>query len=80
MPTEKIAITIDKDLLERLDQWVAQVGKRSRSRVVQEAIAEKLERIDKSRLARECAKLDPSLERELAELGLAEDAKRWPKY
>jgi metal-responsive CopG/Arc/MetJ family transcriptional regulator len=80
MPTEKIAVTIDKDLLERLDHWVAHVGKRSRSRVVQEAIAEKLERVEKSRLARECEKLDPQGERELAELGLAEDLKQWPRY
>ncbi len=80
MATEKIAVTIDKHLLERLDDWVARLGNHSRSRVVQEAIAEKLERVEKGRLARECEKLDPAGERELAELGLAEDLKQWPKY
>jgi hypothetical protein len=47
---------------------------------VQEAVREKLDRLDRSRLARECAKLDPSEEKQLAEEGLTEDLKTWPEY
>jgi hypothetical protein len=38
---------------------------------LEEAVAEKLERMAKTRLARECAKLDADEERALAEEGLA---------
>ncbi len=41
---------------------------------------EKLERLDRSRLARECAKLDPALEQRLADEGLAADFEEWPEY
>jgi hypothetical protein len=37
------------------------------------ALAATLERLDHSRLERECAKLDVSAEQELADLGLGED-------
>lgn len=80
MSSAKIAITIDKDLLERLDRWVGQKQLPSRSRVVQEAIQEKLQRLERSRLARECKKLDPQFEREMAELGMGEDLEQWPEY
>ena len=39
---------------------------------------EKPERLEKNRLAAECAKLDPSFERLLAEEGLSEDLAVWP--
>jgi metal-responsive CopG/Arc/MetJ family transcriptional regulator len=80
MPTVKIAVTIDHELLSRLDRLVAHRQFPSRSRAVQEAIRDKLDRLDKSRLARECAKLDPAFERALADEGLAEDMKQWPEY
>ncbi len=68
MRTAKIAVTIDKDLLARLDELVAEQQFPSRSRAVQEAIRDKLERLGKGRLARECRKLDPRAERELADV------------
>lgn len=80
MSSAKIAITIDQELLDRLDQLVAERKFPNRSRALQEALRDKLERLDRSRLARECAKLDPAEERQLAEEGLAEDAKSWPAY
>lgn len=80
MATTKIAITLDKTLLKKLDQLVAESHFPSRSRAIQEAVAEKLARLDQSRLARECAKLDPALEQELADEGLAEDFDEWPAY
>jgi hypothetical protein len=52
----------------------------SRSQAIQIAIEEKLVRLEGSRLARECAKLDPAFEKALAEEGLSEDAATWPAY
>jgi Arc/MetJ-type ribon-helix-helix transcriptional regulator len=52
----------------------------SRSRAIQEALKEKLERIERGRLARECATLDPAYEQELADEGIEQDLKEWPKY
>ena len=80
MSTAKIAITIEKELLERLDRLVSSKVFPNRSKAVQEAIQEKLSRVNKSRLARECAKLDPKYERALAEEGLSQDISEWPEY
>lgn len=80
MTTTKVAVTIDAEILAEIDQLVAQHVFPSRSRVVQDALREKLARIRHTRLAEECAKLDPRQEQELAEEGLAEDAATWPEY
>jgi len=47
---------------------------------IQEAVAEKLARMERSRLASECAKLDPKFEKALAEEGLGRDLETWPEY
>jgi len=80
MNTAKIAITMDRGLLERLDELVGEKVFRSRSRAIQEAVDEKLKRLDGTRLARECAKLDPRYEKILAEEGMSEEADAWPEY
>ena len=80
MSTAKIAITLDKKLLQRLDQLVDTQKYPSRSRAIQEAVQEKMERLDHNRLARECAKLDPTVEQELAEEGVEGDLEAWPEY
>ena len=80
MAVEKIAITLDEDLVVRLDKLVAARQFTSRSRAVQEAVREKLERMDRTRLARECKKLDPKFEQNMAELGMNADAQTWPEY
>jgi metal-responsive CopG/Arc/MetJ family transcriptional regulator len=80
MKTAKIAITLDRELLTRLDRFVGENRFASRSRAIQEAIKDKLERTDRTRLARECAKLDPQFEQRLAEEGLAADLEQWPEY
>jgi len=51
-----------------------------RPHAIQQAVEEKLERVGRSRLARECAKLDSRLEKALAEEGLSEDVSKWPAY
>ena len=66
--------------LTRLDLLVKSHIFENRSRAIQEAVAEKLERIDKNRLSRECAKLDPVFEQDLSEEGLSVEMKEWPEY
>ena len=66
MSTAKIAITIEEELLGKLDRLVASKVFPNRSKAIQEAIQEKLSRVNRSRLARECAKLDPKFEKALA--------------
>jgi len=78
--TAKIAVTLDEQLLKQLDRLVAQRHFASRSRAVQEAVREKLARMDRSRFARECEKLDPRYERALAEQGMGIEAETWPEY
>jgi hypothetical protein len=41
---------------------------------------EKLSRLAQTRLARECAKLNPGMEKSMAEEGIAEDMEYWPEY
>lgn len=75
-----MAISLDRVTLQRLDQLVGKASFPSRIRVIQEAVEEKLARLERSRLARECAKLDPVFEKVLAEEGLSEDTAEWPEY
>jgi Arc/MetJ-type ribon-helix-helix transcriptional regulator len=71
MAKVKVAIRLDEASLGRLDELVGQSFFASRSQAIQEAIEEKLTRLDRRRLARECAKLDPAFEKALAEEGLS---------
>ena len=80
MRTSKIAISIEQKLLARLDRLVKSRVFPSRSRIMQDAVREKLARLDHSRLARECAKLDPSFEQAIAEEGFSEEIDQWPEY
>ncbi|MEO0080914.1 MAG: ribbon-helix-helix domain-containing protein [candidate division WOR-3 bacterium] len=80
MSTAKVAVTMDRDLLERLDRLVRNRRFPNRSRAVQEAVSEKLARLERSRLAVECAKLDRASEQAMAEEGMSAEAAEWPKY
>jgi len=80
MPKTKVAITLDAALLDRLDALVGARRFKNRSQAIESAVSEKLERYGRTRLAQECAKLDPTEERKMAEAGLAEDAASWPEY
>ncbi len=80
MPRAKIAISLDEKILERLDRLVEEDVFPNRSQAVEAAVAEKIERLEHSRLARECAKLDPEFEQRLAEESLAEDLSEWPEF
>ena len=80
MAASKIAITIDDKILKRLDRLVQSKVFLNRSKAIQEAIEDKLTRLDKSRLAQECAKLDRTFEQGLAEEGLSSELEEWPQY
>lgn len=80
MPKTKVAVTLDSEVLEELDELVAQRRFPSRSQAIEVAIAEKLRRLAGTRLAREVAKLDPTEERAFAEEGLASELASWPEY
>jgi Arc/MetJ-type ribon-helix-helix transcriptional regulator len=80
MGRAKIAISLDEATLQRLDRLVAEDMFPNRSQAIESAVAEKLQRLDRGRLARECAKLDPDFEKALADEGLSEDVVEWPEY
>ncbi|HUV13822.1 MAG TPA: ribbon-helix-helix domain-containing protein [Acidobacteriota bacterium] len=80
MRTSKVAISIEKATLEQLDRLVRNKVFPSRSRAIQEAIEEKLSRLKRTRLAEECAKLDPAAEQAMAGEGLSEELRQWPEY
>jgi metal-responsive CopG/Arc/MetJ family transcriptional regulator len=80
MATNKIAITIDEKLVSQLDRLVAERRFPNRSRAIQEALEEKLERMAHNRLSHEVAKLDRRFEQMLADEGLVGSAEEWPEY
>ena len=80
MATAKIAITIDSTLVKKIDALVEKKVFPNRSRAFQEAIAEKLIKLNKNRLAKECAKLDKQAEQAMADEGLFSEVASWPEY
>jgi metal-responsive CopG/Arc/MetJ family transcriptional regulator len=80
MSVEKVTISIETRLLKKIDRYVKKEVFKSRSHAFQLAALLSLEYIEHDRLARECDKLDPQLEQEMANEGLDEDLKSWPKY
>ncbi len=80
MTVAKIAISLDRSLLDQIDRMVRSGEVPSRSRAIQDAVQERLRRISRNRLARECAKLDPAQETHLAEQGMAIEADQWLQY
>ena len=71
MSYAKIAISIENSLLQRIDYFVKERLFSNRSEIIRKAVKEKIERLDKKRLAAECAKLDVEFEQALADEGLA---------
>lgn len=80
MPTSKVAVTIDEQLLREVDRWVAAGEFPNRSRAVQEALIRLREQREQRRsLLGELEKLDPAEERALAEEWLTAESP-WPSY
>jgi metal-responsive CopG/Arc/MetJ family transcriptional regulator len=80
MASVKVAITLEEETLRQVDSLVARRVFQNRSRAIQIALHEKIERVEGSRLAAECAKLDPAFEQSMADEGLSLDADEWPKF
>jgi Arc/MetJ-type ribon-helix-helix transcriptional regulator len=80
MGKTKVAVTIDAAAIIKIDRLVKAKVFANRSQAIQEALYEKIERIEHSRLAEECAKLDSVEERQLSEEGMNEEIETWPEY
>jgi metal-responsive CopG/Arc/MetJ family transcriptional regulator len=78
--TQKVAITLEEKTLSRLDRLVKARVFPNRSKAIQQAVEEKLVRIDRRRLERECEKLNRDEEQRIAEEGLSMELGRWPEY
>lgn len=78
MPKSKIAISLEEATLRRVDRLVKNHVFPSRSKAIEEALTDKLERLERRRLASQCALLDPEEEQALAEEGLR--GASWPEY
>lgn len=79
MGRAKIAITVDEHALAEIDRLVREGVYANRSKAIEAAVQDRLERSRHSRLARESAKLDKSEEQALANEGYAGEIE-WPEY
>lgn len=80
MPKTKVALTLEAELIRRVDELVDQHRSKNRSQAIEEALADRLQHLARTRLARECAELDAKEEKELAEEGFAGSKETWPEY
>ncbi|MEP7119415.1 MAG: ribbon-helix-helix domain-containing protein [Byssovorax sp.] len=80
MAKTKVAVTIEAELVERVDALVRAHLFPSRSQVIEIALTEKIAGMERGRLARECAKLNAGEEQALADEGYSEDTGAWPAY
>ncbi len=80
MTQTKVAISIEEGVLAKVDALVKRKIYANRSKAIQDAVQEKLARLERCRLVEECAKLDPVAEKAVADEGLTEDLAEWPKY
>jgi Arc/MetJ-type ribon-helix-helix transcriptional regulator len=78
MPMTKVAVTVDERTLREVERWVKEGRYPNRSRAVQAALEEKLQRDRRRRLSEEAGKLDREEERALAEEGIGDET--WPAY
>lgn len=76
----KVAISLDAGALGQLDRLVQAGAYPSRSRAIEAAVQEKLERLGRIRLARESGKLDRAFEKALADEGMSAEIASWPGY
>ncbi len=67
MSMAKIAISIDQRLLQKIDRLVVNHMFKNRSQAISVALSKSIEKIEHSRLAQECRKLDPAFEKNMAE-------------
>ena len=58
MSLVKVVISVEANQLKKIDFYAKQHGFKNRSEVFQFVLTDRLKRLSRSRLARECAKLD----------------------
>jgi Arc/MetJ-type ribon-helix-helix transcriptional regulator len=80
MPKTKVALTLDAALVEQVDALVANGRFRNRSQAVEAALADKLQRLARIRLATESAKLNPAEEKRSANEDMRGALDAWPEY
>ncbi|MBK7003513.1 MAG: ribbon-helix-helix protein, CopG family [Rhodoferax sp.] len=80
MAKAKLAVTMDEQTLTEVDSLVRRHIFPNRSRIIELAVREKLDRLSKTRLASQCALLDPNFEQALAEEGMGKELDQWPAY
>jgi len=80
MSVAKIAISIDDQLLAKLDNFILQKKFKTRSQAIQMAVQNTVERLDHQRLINACLQLDIHNERALADEGLTKDIEEWPEF
>jgi len=80
MRKAKVALSLDAEVVRRVDELVSHAAFASRSHTVEEALREKLARIDRTRLAAEAEKLDSDQEKSLAEEGIEGELGSWPTW
>ena len=80
MSKAKIAITVERTVVDGLDALVRAGRYSNRSRAFEAAALAELDRVRRTSLAKACSQLDPAEERAMAEEGLAGDTSNWPVY
>jgi Arc/MetJ-type ribon-helix-helix transcriptional regulator len=69
MGRAKITVTIDEEVLVEIERLVRQGVFPNRDKAIEDVLHGRIAASDRSRLARECAKLDKTEEQALAEEG-----------
>ena len=80
MNVAKVTVSIESNLLRKIDRLVKAKVFPNRSKAIQDAVSEKIERLDHNHLAQECEKLDALEEQAMADIGLASDLTEWQEY
>ena len=80
MNSAKIAVSIDGELLKKIDYFVNKKKFKTRSHAIQIAVSNTIEHLEHKRLAQECSKLNVKFEQQIADEGISEDEKEWPTF
>jgi len=79
MPTAKVAISLDREILQEVDRWVLRGAYPNRSKAIQAALRSQVERWRRHRLVTELKKLNPVQERTLANERMRGEV-AWPEF
>ncbi|MCF7936072.1 MAG: ribbon-helix-helix domain-containing protein [Synergistales bacterium] len=80
MTVSSIDVTVDEELLREIDRLIDAGFFPDRGTAIREALEEKVKRLEKARLALQCAQLDIAEEQAMAEEGFCGEIVKWPEY